>query len=248
MSEHFGSGRQQTCLDHCWARHAPLTLFDCVTCAIYSRSLYATSQWHDLWQWYNAKAIEALAGRRPTAHAGRRQVQNQQLGRGKLETHRFQTGGIQMYVARSSSCGQTGAVSKFRPTSQQVEILPLRTVTVESWQVTKKIWCEFSNERETSFWSVLHTTLPKAVIGCTKGVKTASSTLSSGPCRRHFRNVFFPLGGLFRKIEEELIVRDYLGYGLTKREGNRTSDLGGGTFPKSNFWQDMHVALWFSCE
>ena len=32
----------------CWARHAPLTLFDCVTCAIYSRSLYATSQWHDL--------------------------------------------------------------------------------------------------------------------------------------------------------------------------------------------------------
>ena len=38
----------KTCLDHCWARHAPLTLFDCVTCAIYSRSLYATSQRHDL--------------------------------------------------------------------------------------------------------------------------------------------------------------------------------------------------------
>ena len=40
---------------------------DCVTCAIYSRSLYATSQRHDLWQWCNGKAIEALAGRRPTA-------------------------------------------------------------------------------------------------------------------------------------------------------------------------------------
>ena len=36
LSEHFGSGRQQTCLVHCWARHAPLTFFffDCVTCAI----------------------------------------------------------------------------------------------------------------------------------------------------------------------------------------------------------------------
>ena len=55
--EHFG----------CWARHAPLTLFDCVTCAICSRSVYATSQRHDLWQWCNRKAIEALAGRRPTA-------------------------------------------------------------------------------------------------------------------------------------------------------------------------------------
>ena len=38
----IGSGRQQTCLDrdhchHCRARHAPLTLFDCVTCAISSR-------------------------------------------------------------------------------------------------------------------------------------------------------------------------------------------------------------------
>ena len=54
-------------LDHCWARHAPLTLFDCITCAIYSRSLYATSQRHDLWQWCNGKAIEAQAGRRPTA-------------------------------------------------------------------------------------------------------------------------------------------------------------------------------------
>ena len=34
----------------CWVRHAPLTLFDwdCVTCAIYSRSVYATSQRHDL--------------------------------------------------------------------------------------------------------------------------------------------------------------------------------------------------------
>ena len=57
FTEHFG----------CWARHAPLTLFDCVTCAIYSRSVYATSQRHDLWQWCNGKAIEALAGRRPTA-------------------------------------------------------------------------------------------------------------------------------------------------------------------------------------
>ena len=35
LSEHFGCG-QQTCLDHCWAHHRPLTLFDCVTCAIYS--------------------------------------------------------------------------------------------------------------------------------------------------------------------------------------------------------------------
>ena len=57
LSEHFG----------CWARHGPLTLFDCVTCAIYSRSVYVTSQRHDLWQWCNRKAIEALAGRRPTA-------------------------------------------------------------------------------------------------------------------------------------------------------------------------------------
>ena len=39
----------------------------CATCAIYSRSLYATSQRHDLWQWCNGKTIEALAGRRPTA-------------------------------------------------------------------------------------------------------------------------------------------------------------------------------------
>ena len=37
LSEHFG----------CWACHAPLTLFDCVTCAIYSRSVYATSQRHN---------------------------------------------------------------------------------------------------------------------------------------------------------------------------------------------------------
>ena len=35
-------------LDHCWACHASLTLFDCVTCAICSRSMYATSQRHDL--------------------------------------------------------------------------------------------------------------------------------------------------------------------------------------------------------
>ena len=28
LSEHFGSGRKQTCLDHCWARHSPL--FDCL--------------------------------------------------------------------------------------------------------------------------------------------------------------------------------------------------------------------------
>ena len=33
------SSRQQTCFDHCWARHAPLTLFDCVTCAIYVLTL-----------------------------------------------------------------------------------------------------------------------------------------------------------------------------------------------------------------
>ena len=38
-----------------------------ITCAIYSRSLYATSQRHDLWQWCNGKAIEALVGRHPTA-------------------------------------------------------------------------------------------------------------------------------------------------------------------------------------
>ena len=43
LSEHFG----------CWARHAPLTLFDRVTCAVYSRSdseyqVYAASQRHDL--------------------------------------------------------------------------------------------------------------------------------------------------------------------------------------------------------
>ena len=50
-----------------------------------------------------------------------------------------------------------------------------------------------------------------------------------------FSERFFPLGGLFRKIEEESIVRDYQGYGLTKREGNRTSDLGGGTFPNQIF-------------
>ena len=30
-------------------------------------AVYATSQRHDLWQWCNRKAIEALAGRRPTA-------------------------------------------------------------------------------------------------------------------------------------------------------------------------------------
>ena len=51
----------------CWALHAPLTLFDCVTCAIYWPSLYATSQRHDLWQRCNGKAIGALAGRCPTA-------------------------------------------------------------------------------------------------------------------------------------------------------------------------------------
>ena len=73
----FWIWRQQTCLDQltridhccrCWARHAPLTLFDCVTrsCAIFSRSLDATSQ-RGLWRWCNGKAIEALAGRRPTA-------------------------------------------------------------------------------------------------------------------------------------------------------------------------------------
>ena len=32
-----------------------------------SRSVYATNQRHDLWQWWNGKTIEALAGRRPTA-------------------------------------------------------------------------------------------------------------------------------------------------------------------------------------
>ena len=34
---------------------------------VYSRSVYATSQRHDLWKWCNRKASEALAGRRPTA-------------------------------------------------------------------------------------------------------------------------------------------------------------------------------------
>ena len=55
----------------CWHSHFCLSHrcrdTDCVTCAIYSRSLYATSQRHDLWQWCNRKAIEALAGRRPPA-------------------------------------------------------------------------------------------------------------------------------------------------------------------------------------
>ena len=47
----------------CCARHAPLNLFDFVTCTIYSRSLYgATSQQHDLWQWCNGKAIEGAGG------------------------------------------------------------------------------------------------------------------------------------------------------------------------------------------
>ena len=72
LSKHFGSGRQQTYLDldHCWAGHAPLTLFDYVTCVIYSRSLYATrrhDQACDSNVMTNGKAIEALAGRRPTA-------------------------------------------------------------------------------------------------------------------------------------------------------------------------------------
>ena len=35
-----------------------------------SHDLYATSQRHDLWQWCNGKAIEPLAGRRPTARWG----------------------------------------------------------------------------------------------------------------------------------------------------------------------------------
>ena len=48
LSEHFG----------CWARHAPLTLFDCdcvtcAICAICSRSVDATSQRHDLWWVHN---------------------------------------------------------------------------------------------------------------------------------------------------------------------------------------------------
>ena len=51
--------------DHCWARH-----FDFVR-SCHLRDLLtitdATSQRHDLLQWCNGKAIEALAGRRPTA-------------------------------------------------------------------------------------------------------------------------------------------------------------------------------------
>ena len=39
----------------------------CHLCDLESRSLCATSQRHDLWQWCNRKAIEALAGSRPTA-------------------------------------------------------------------------------------------------------------------------------------------------------------------------------------
>ena len=41
LSEHFGSGRQQTCLAiTSTVGLVTLTLFDCVTCAIYSLSLF----------------------------------------------------------------------------------------------------------------------------------------------------------------------------------------------------------------
>ena len=52
LAEHFGSGRQQTCLDqlpgslHCRARHAPLTLFDCVTCSPPAKSQNPSSPLH----------------------------------------------------------------------------------------------------------------------------------------------------------------------------------------------------------
>ena len=51
------------------SRHAPLTLFDCVTCAIYSRSLYATSQRHDLGQWCTVGGVSLWLARQ---HAGRK--------------------------------------------------------------------------------------------------------------------------------------------------------------------------------
>ena len=50
------------CLEYCCPR---VPLFDCVICVIYARSFYTTSQQHDLWQWCNGKAIEALAERCP---------------------------------------------------------------------------------------------------------------------------------------------------------------------------------------
>ena len=71
LSEHFGSDRQQTCLDQLpqilgWSR-AWLCLTVSPVRSAHARSLYATSQRHNLWQWCNGKAIAALAGRRPTA-------------------------------------------------------------------------------------------------------------------------------------------------------------------------------------
>ena len=63
LSLHFGSGLStNNASDHCLSCSS--RAFGCVTCAIYSRSLNATSQWHDLWQGWSGKAIEA--GCRPT--------------------------------------------------------------------------------------------------------------------------------------------------------------------------------------
>ena len=71
-SEHFGSGSQQTSITVACSVALVTHLWLCLTVSPVrstheSRSVYATSQRHDLWQWCNGKAIEALAGRRPTA-------------------------------------------------------------------------------------------------------------------------------------------------------------------------------------
>ena len=50
----------------CGARHLAVSLGHLCDLLTYDH-WYATSQRHDLWQWCNGKAIEALAGRRPTA-------------------------------------------------------------------------------------------------------------------------------------------------------------------------------------
>ena len=71
LSEHFGSGRQQTCLDLPRSLLGSSCAFDFVwlchlCCAIYSRSLYATSQQHDLWQWCTQWQSHRGAGGAPS--------------------------------------------------------------------------------------------------------------------------------------------------------------------------------------
>ena len=141
-------------------------------------------------------------------------------------------GGILKYVARSSSCGQTGGASEFCSSTKLVAGSAFRAGFFFSLNASCERSSTIDQKGVKQAFRRYHACLGRKV---SNAVGRLSKPLPRMCLDKHVGSIFgkiFLLLRLFRKNEEELIAIKCPGYPLAKHENSRTIRLRLDTFPK----------------